>query len=201
MYKRQGFVATKSGRPDPKVLPSALSALKRLTHRGAKAYDGNSGDGSGILVDIPRKFFGDYLLKKHLLKIPKNDTLAIASIFAKGINDKTIVDNFLGLTKKEKIRFLALRKVPVDENVLGDLSKESKPKILQLIFSSKIQDSSKLERKLYLIRKKIEKKLSPRYKRFYICSFSSKTIVYKGLLSSDQLAKFCLLYTSPSPRD
>ena len=45
------------------------SALKRLTHRGAKAYDGNSGDGSGILVDIPRKFFGDYLLKKHLLKI------------------------------------------------------------------------------------------------------------------------------------
>ena len=52
-----GFVATRSGKPDPKVLPSALSALQRLTHRGAKAYDGNSGDGSGILVDIPRKFY------------------------------------------------------------------------------------------------------------------------------------------------
>ena len=126
----------------------------------------------------------------YSLKIPKNDTLAIASIFAKGINDKTIVNNFLDLTKKEKIRFLALRKVPVDENVLGDLSKESKPKILQLIFSAKIKDSSKLERKLYLIRKKVEKKLCSRYKRFYICSFSSKTIIYKGLLSSDQLAKF-----------
>ena len=128
-----GFVATKNGKPDPKVLPSALSALQRLTHRGAKAYDGNSGDGSGILVDIPRKFFCDYLLKKHSLKIPKNDTLAIASIFAKRINDKKIVDNFLDLTKKEKIKFLAIRKVPTDENVLGDLSKKSKPRILQVI--------------------------------------------------------------------
>ena len=185
-----GFVATKNGKADPKVLPSALSALQRLTHRGAKAYDGNSGDGSGILVDIPRKFFFDFLLKKHSLKIPKNDNLAIASIFAKGINDKTIVDSFLDLTKKEKIKFLSLRRVPIDENVLGDLSKESKPKILQLIFSTKTKDSSKLERKLYLIRKRVEKKLCSRYKRFYICSFSSKTIIYKGLLSSDQLAKF-----------
>ena len=185
-----GFVATKNGKPDPKVLPSALSALQRLTHRGAKAYDGNSGDGSGILVDIPRKFFCDYLLKKHSLKIPKNDTLAIASIFAKRINDKKIVDNFLDLTKKEKIKFLAIRKVPTDENVLGDFSKKSKPKILQVIFSTKIRKSSKLERILYLIRKKVEKKLCPKHKRFYICSFSSKTIIYKGLLSSDQLAKF-----------
>ena len=148
-----GFVATRSGKPDPKVLPSALSALQRLTHRGAKAYDGNSGDGSGILVDIPRKFFIHYLLEKHSIKTPKNETIVVASIFAKGINDKTIVDSFLDLTKKEKIKFLSLRKVPVDENVLGDLSRKSKPKILQLIFSTKIKDSSKLERKLYLIRK------------------------------------------------
>ena len=62
-----GFVATKNGKADPKVLPSALSALQRLTHRGAKAYDGNSGDGSGIFVDIPRKFFVDFLLKKNSL--------------------------------------------------------------------------------------------------------------------------------------
>ena len=185
-----GFVATRSGKPDPKVLPSALSALQRLTHRGAKAYDGNSGDGSGILVDIPRKFFIHYLLKKHSIKTTKNETIVVASIFAKGINDKTIVDSFLDLTKKEKIKFLSLRKVPVDENVLGDLSRKSKPKILQLIFSTKIKDSSKLERKLYLIRKKIEKKFHTKYEKFYICSFSSKTIIYKGLLSSDQLAKF-----------
>ena len=79
------FCSNKNGKADPKVLPSALSALQRLTHRGAKAYDGNSGDGSGILVDIPREFFVDYLLKKHSLKIPKNDTLAIASIFAKAL--------------------------------------------------------------------------------------------------------------------
>ena len=111
-----GFVATKSGRSNPKVLPSALSALQRLTHRGAKAYDGNSGDGSGILVDIPREFFSHYLLKEHSFKISKNDTLAIASIFAKGINDKTIVKSFLDQTEKEKMRFLALRKVPTDEN-------------------------------------------------------------------------------------
>ena len=63
-----GFVATKNGKADPKVLPSALSALQRLTHRGAKAYDGNSGDGSGILVDIPRKFFVDYSIKKTFIK-------------------------------------------------------------------------------------------------------------------------------------
>ena len=100
-----GFVATKSGRSDPKVLPSALSALQRLTHRGAKAYDGNSGDGSGILVDIPREFFSQYLLKKHSFKISKNDSLAVASIFAKGINDKTIIKSFLDQTEKEKMRF------------------------------------------------------------------------------------------------
>ena len=77
-----GFVATTSGKPDPKVLPSALSALQRLTHRGAKAYDRNSGDGSGILVDIPIEFFNHYLLKKHSLKISNNESLAVASILS-----------------------------------------------------------------------------------------------------------------------
>ena len=185
-----GFVATSNGKPDPKVLPLALSAMKRLTHRGAKAYDGNSGDGSGILVDIPKSFFKSYLLDKHSIKISKNDTLVIASIFAKNISVKTIKSSFLNLTEKEKIDFVSLRVVPIDDNVLGDFSKQSLPKIMQLIFLTKAKNTAKLERKLYLIRKKIERDLYPRYKRFYICSFSSKTIVYKGLLSSDQLVKF-----------
>ena len=185
-----GFVATTTGRADSKVLPLAISALQRLTHRGAKAYDGDSGDGSGVLVDIPKAFFTSYLEKNHLMKMQKNDSLAIAFIFAKNISNETIKNCFIKYSKKEKLKFLALRKVPVDKNILGEVSKKSKPRIIQIIFSSKTKNTTLFEKKLYLIRKKVENELYPRYKRFYICSFSSKTIVYKGLLSSDKLAKF-----------
>ena len=70
-----GFVATTTGKADSKVLPSAISALQRLTHRGAKSYDGNSGDGSGVLVDIPRPFFTSYLRKNCSIKVQILDYL------------------------------------------------------------------------------------------------------------------------------
>ncbi|MFL2994820.1 MAG: hypothetical protein ACJZ1Y_04330 [Candidatus Neomarinimicrobiota bacterium] len=96
-----GFVATTTGRADPKVLPLAISALQRLTHRGAKAYDGDSGDGSGLLVDIPKAFFTSYLEKNHLIKMQKNDSLAIAFIFAKNISNETIKNCFIKHSKKK----------------------------------------------------------------------------------------------------
>ena len=66
-----GFIVTRSGRPEKRILPLALKALKKLAHRGAKSYDGKSGDGAGILVDLPKRFFNSILKKDFGKKVPK----------------------------------------------------------------------------------------------------------------------------------
>ena len=185
-----GFISTRSGKPEKRILPLALSALKKLSHRGAKSFDKKSGDGSGILIDLPENFFESYIKKVCKIKIPNREKLAVAMTFNYRIKNKIFETELIKMTKSENIRFLSKRAVPIEDNFLGEVSKSVMPNINQYIFSYPSSLKLKIEKKLYLIRKKIDKKFSKSKYRPYICSFSSKTIIYKGLMSSYQLDKF-----------
>ena len=187
-----GFVATRSGKPESRILPLAIKALKKLSHRGAKSYDNNSGDGAGLMIDIPHSFFRKIIKDDQNLRLSRNEVLVVAVVFHSSkrhnLFDKLIFD----LTKNDGINFLLKREVPVNEEVLGEQSRKERPNIYQYIFKADKRESKLLEKKIYLIRKKIEKKFISRKSKPYICSFSSKTMVYKGLMSSFQLDKFYL---------
>ncbi len=187
-----GFIVTRSGRPEKRILPLALKALKKLAHRGAKSYDGKSGDGAGILVDLPKRFFNSILKKDFGKKVPKGEVLAVAMVFTTSREKKWIQEKFIALGKNAKLRLLAIRNVPTEKKALGEVALKIKPTVLQFIFSIKREKSKEIDTRLYLLRKTIEKDILKNKKKTYICSFSSKTIVYKGLMASAQLDQFYL---------
>ena len=83
-----GFIATRSGKKEKRILPLALSSLKKLYHRGAKSYDKKSGDGSGILIDLPKEYFKAYLMNDCKINVPKNKKLAVAMVFSTSKKNK-----------------------------------------------------------------------------------------------------------------
>ena len=185
-----GFIATRSGKPEKRILSLALQALKNLSHRGANSFDQNSGDGSGLMFDIPQKFFKKYILENQEVKLKKNQKIAVAMVFCHSKNHKYFDDELLINAKNEGLTFLAKRLVPTEKKYLGEISQKEMPNIYQYIFAFKRFTDLEIERKLYFVRKIVEKKFLKKNTSPYICSFSSKTIIYKGLMSSFQLDKF-----------
>ncbi|MBI5030636.1 MAG: glutamate synthase large subunit [Chloroflexi bacterium] len=190
-----GFIAHLSARPSNEILRDALTTLNRLAHRGAIAADMKTGDGAGVLTQIPHKLFarelgargiiapqpGDYAVGVFFL--PRDDM--VARVQAKQIVESVLVERNLPL--------LTWRAVPIDLDALGDHARSIAPHIEQAIIARPphIATGEAFERALVLARKEIERRarvaeLSP----LYIPSMSSRTIVYKGLLISLQLANF-----------
>lgn len=187
-----GFIVAQSGKPEKRILPLALKALKRLSHRGAKSYDQKSGDGSGILTDLPKQYFKSILKLEFKRTIPKGHTLGLAMVFTNSRERSWLKEVFAVQSKASGFNILAVREVPTEEKYLGELAKKTKPQILQFIITGKKIRKRDIETRLYLLRKSIEKQILLPNKKSYICSFSSKVIVYKGLMSSQQLDQFYL---------
>ena len=187
-----GFIVTRSGKPEKRILPLAIKALKRLSHRGAKSYDRKSGDGSGILIDLPITFFKTVLRNEFNMSIVRGEILAVAMVFTTAHERKWLEELFAAHVKKSGFDLLAVRHVPTEKKSLGELASKTKPLILQFIVSGKKIRKRNIETRLYLLRKIIEKQILNKRKRSYICSFSSKIIVYKGLMASVQLDQFYL---------
>ncbi len=189
-----GFVVDISGRPSYSILDQAVQCVVNLTHRGAVDADAKTGDGAGILTQIPRKLF-DKVLTMWEGRVPEAGDLGIGVFFfpsnnpthakdAELIAERVISDSGLDL--------LGWRDVPIDKSVLGDKALASLPVIRQLLVarSEKLKKGD-FERALYLVRKQIEQETAKKgITDFYIPSFSSRTIVYKGLLVAPQLKKF-----------
>mgnify|MGYP001304387897 CR=1 FL=1 len=128
-----GFIATRSGKKEKRILPLALSSLKKLSHRGAKSYDKKSGDGSGILIDLPTEYFKAYLKNDCKINVPSNKKLAVAMVFSKSKKNKRFDTDLIKVAKLEKLNFLSKREVPVDTSCLGQVSKLVMPYIHQYI--------------------------------------------------------------------
>ncbi len=189
-----GFIAKLTGERSYDVLNRAITALKALAHRGAIDADAVTGDGAGILTQIPVELFKNFLTtqKKPLFKdadlgvgmifLPKEDEYAQA-------HAKKIVESAV---KAEGLAWLGWRKVPTDSSCLGRKALETQPLIVQALVARKDDISDdEFERKLFLAQNSSEKQaLEAKIPGFYVCSFSSRTIIYKGLLTPLQLKKY-----------
>jgi glutamate synthase (ferredoxin) len=188
-----GFIAKTSGEKSHDVVERAIAALKSLAHRGAIDADAVTGDGAGLLTQIPHELFREFLEKKKKPLFRDTD-LGVGMIFLPrddyaASHCKKIVEAAI---KAEGLAFLCWREVPTDDSCLGRKALETKPVIVQALVARKDDASDDdFERKLFLAQKASERKsFEAGVDGFYICSFSSRTIVYKGLLNAPQVRKF-----------
>ncbi len=199
-----GFIARLSGERSYDILDRAVTALKNLAHRGAIDADAITGDGAGIMTQLPVELLREYLanVRKPLYH---DEDLGVGMIFLPREDDyaqahgKRIVEQAV---KQEGLAFLAWREVPVDPGCLGQKAQTTRPLIVQALVA-RIGDisSDEFERKLFLAQKIAERRaFEAEISGFYICSFSCRTVVYKGLLNAPQIRKFFLDFKSKEYR-
>lgn len=189
-----GFVANISGKREHRIVEYAIEALCSLAHRGALDADAKTGDGAGVLTQLPRKFFKREAEKLGLKAVEESD-LAIGFVFAPAGNPYLVAKcrRFVEeACAHYGIHFLTWRPVPTNPRCLGDKARLTMPEILQCLLGKEVDWSEdEYERKLFLARNRAERSaLAERVDGFYCPSFSSRTIVYKGLFNAPQLAKF-----------
>src|SRR4051795_1193633 len=192
-----GFIANIKGRKSHQIISDALDILCNLEHRGAVGADPRAGDGAGILVQIPHRFFerkaaeigfqlpepGDYAI--GALFMPREDAWrnVIKSIIADQIRD-------------EGLMLLGWRDVPTDNASLGESVKPTEPNHMQVFIgrNGAAKDEDEFERRLYILRKSISQAIYQRRDRglagYYPVSMSCRTVIYKGMFLADQLGKY-----------
>ncbi len=192
-----GFVVNVKGEKTHGLVKKALQVLVNLTHRGAVGSDPKTGDGAGVMFQIPDEFFR--ISCDNLgIELPKYGEYAVGMTFlpkepalrhqCEGIFERIV--------EEEGQKLLGWRDVPTDNRGIGETAKGTEPIIRQLFISRLDCSVEEFERKLYIIRKRTESEIKKLVKRnteyFYICSLSRKTIVYKGLLLAEQISGFYL---------
>ncbi len=177
-----GFVCDVSGQRSRQIVAWGIEAVKNLTHRGAVGADGKTGDGAGILTEIPRKFF-DMRIRELGLSISDIENLAVGTFLLYGAVEHTIDE----VLNRSGFRPMGWRDVPTNNDALGKAALGTKPRIRQLLIDAEAVEYQERELKLFLARKTIEKKSG---KDVCVSSISSKTILYKGLLIAPQLDRF-----------
>jgi glutamate synthase (ferredoxin) len=206
-----GFLAQISGEASHQLIETALEALAHLTHRGAQDADAETSDGAGLLTQIPGPLFYDELLAQEQdIRSSKSNTLPALNDLAVGMiflppaersasayrQSLQIIEQVCG---EMELLFLGWRYPPVDKSVLGSRASETAPDIAQVLLARPQHlTDEQYERSLYHVRRLIEKRLHEAgIDNCYIASLSHTTIVYKGLLAPDQLARFYLDLADP----
>ncbi|HJD94403.1 MAG TPA: glutamate synthase large subunit [Bacteroides togonis] len=186
-----GMIVNLNGSKSHELVDSALRVLENMKHRGAEGADNKTGDGAGIMVQIPHEFI---LLQG--IPVPEKGKYGTGLIFLP--KDPKEQEHILSIVieevEREGLTLMHLRAVPVNTDVLGQSARETEPDIKQ-VFITGAGHTENLERTLYIIRKKIEQRLH--HKDFYIVSLSSRTIIYKGMLSSTQVRTYFSDLTQP----
>ena len=187
-----GFLAHVNQSSSHDLVEQALGALKCMEHRGACSADGVSGDGAGITTQIPWDFFLNYLNDKNLNEDFQVNKLALSMVFCPQENENRIKQIFQWILEQYSCQVIAWRSVPTDDSLLGQYALINKPSIQQCIVYSGVLSSDDLEKTLYTVRKKIEKYIAQidLNRQFYICSFSSRVVIYKGMVRSEVLGSF-----------
>jgi len=192
-----GFVVDIQGRKSHLIVQQALTALDNLRHRGACGCEENTGDGAGILLQVPHTFLKNSV-RQAGFQIPSPGEYGVGMAFLpQNPSDRLECEKRLEtVVAEEGQTFLGWRSVPTIHSSLGATARAAEPLVRQFFIgrSSKIQDDLVFERKLYVIRKRAEAVI--RYSgwkggyHFYISSLSHRTIVYKGMLISNQVPEF-----------
>tara|TARA_S200000501_G_scaffold372355_1_gene417211 strand:- start:2728 stop:7224 length:4497 start_codon:yes stop_codon:yes gene_type:complete len=189
-----GMIATTDGKKSRKIVEYGIEALKAIWHRGAVDADGKSGDGAGIQIEIAPDFFKEKIISTGntpdetkricvgMVFLPRTD-------YVEQEKCREIIESVL---LEENYYIYGWRQVPFNSSALGKTAEQSRPEIAQVMFKKNENlATNDLERNLFETRKKIEKLAREnQIKNFYICSFSSRSIVYKGMFLAELLADF-----------
>jgi glutamate synthase (NADPH/NADH) large chain len=185
-----GMIVNIHGNKSHELVDSALKVLENMKHRGAEGADNKTGDGAGILLQIPHEFI---LLQG--IPVPEKGHYGTGLVFLPKDEERqnAIFKVFIEEVEREGLSLMHVRAVPVCSDILGKDALAAEPDIKQVFVTG--GNAEELERKLYWVRKRIERNVKD--KDFYICSLSSKNIVYKGMLSSTQLREYYPDLTQP----
>ncbi|TCT15358.1 glutamate synthase (NADH) large subunit [Natranaerovirga pectinivora] len=190
-----GFVSHMKGKKSHSIVSQGLEVLVNLTHRGAVGSDADSGDGAGILIQIPHKFLSKKAIELGFT-LPNEGEYGVgmiflpqepnARIYCEGIFEKIMLE--------ENLRLIGWRNVPIVESATGITARGTQPVVHQIFIAKDDYDSITFERKLYIVRKLVEKAIEssnkPYMESFYVCSLSSQTMTYKGQLLAHQIPEF-----------
>jgi len=191
-----GFLCHIKGKKSHKIVRDAIQILENLTHRGATGSDPLTGDGAGILIQMPDKFFQKECRTLHI-ELPAEGDYGVGMIFLpENLESRNKIEEWIEhIVHEEGQKFLGWRDVPHDAEKIGHVARGAMP-VFKQVFIGRGKDTpqERFEMKLYVIRKrifnKVEASLLPDKKDFYVCSLSSRTIVYKGQLMSEQVDRF-----------
>lgn len=192
-----GFAANIKGKKSHSIIDSGIQILKNLTHRGGVGSEPDTGDGAGILIQIPHDFMKKVCINENI-NLPQEGNYGIGMLFLspdKETRQKSI-NKLIKIIEDEGQKYLGIREVPTYSNCIGKSAKKAMPHIIQIFIekSDDIKSNIDFERKLFIILKRSEKEI--RYCKgendnyFYFSSLSSKTIVYKGMLTPEQVNCF-----------
>ncbi|NLE02585.1 MAG: glutamate synthase subunit alpha, partial [Fibrobacter sp.] len=189
-----GFVVNVNGQRSHQIVSDGITILKKLAHRGAVGGDSKTGDGAGMLIQIPHNFLAKECSKLGI-ELPQEGSYGAAMLFLP--QDTAKREKAISLIKdtvsKEGGTILGWRDVPVCPDCLGDMARNSMPFIAQFFATFGELNGEVLERKLYIVRKCMENaahKEGLSMEEFYPCSFSSRTMVYKGMFVAPQFEHF-----------
>ncbi|MDP2698864.1 glutamate synthase large subunit [Thalassospira sp.] len=188
-----GLVGAIDGKPRREVVEAGIEALKAIWHRGAVDADGKTGDGAGIHLQVPQDFFRAHL--KLINQEAPDSLIAVGQVFLPRI-DMSAQERCRAIVETEILKMgygiLGWRQVPVNVSVIGEKANATRPEIEQVLVRVRPDvDEEQFEVDLYVIRRRIEKAvLSEAIKDFYICSLSSRSIIYKGMFLAEQVDIF-----------
>jgi len=188
-----GLVCAIDGQPRREVVNLAIKALKAIWHRGAVDADGKTGDGAGISLSVPQDFFADQVRRTgHQIR---PGPIAVGQIFLPRV-DLGAQERARTIVESEVLRFgfyiYGWRQVPVNTAVIGEKANATRPEIEQIMLAAPVgMEGEALERALFLCRKRIEKRVqATALTGFYICSFSAKSLIYKGMFLAEHIDEF-----------
>lgn len=190
-----GFVAHMKGSKSHTIIQNGLKVLINLTHRGAVGADANTGDGAGILIQVPHKFLAKKT-KELGYELPEEGQYGVGMVFlpqepnarwyCEGVVEKILAS--------EGLRHLGWRDVPLNLEACGMTASGTRPTVHQIFIAKDGLSTTEFERKLYVARKLIEKEIADKKRdyteSFFVCSLSSKTMIYKGQLLAHQIEEF-----------
>ncbi len=197
-----GFVVDLKGRKSHKLVRDGLKALENLDHRGACGCEGNTGDGAGLLIQVPDRFLREVFLAERCRTLgiaePGPGEYGVGAFFASpdGLQQTFGMAIFERIVAEEGQVFLGWRRLETDNALLGRGAVSVEPAVFHAFVARgpRADDPDRFERKLYVIRKRFEQEISRSglddRKFFYFCSLSARTLVYKGMLTPEQLGVY-----------
>jgi glutamate synthase (NADPH) large chain len=192
-----GFIADIKGRKSHKIVEDALTILVNLEHRGAVGADPRAGDGAGILVQMPHKFFAKKAVELGFtLPAPGHYAIGVLFLPHDAAWRQEIMDTYATIAARDGMTILGWRDVPTDNSSLGESVKPTEPVHKQVFIgrSPKVTTEDEFERRLYILRKTISSTLYGKRERstsnYYPVSISCRTVIYKGMFLADQLGKY-----------